>query len=352
MPDAVSRRKEPSMTDLSERPSFAAVDLGSHTVRLLVVKPGEGDRLVPVCMERRVTRLAAGFQDGETLKDAPMGETLKAMREYAGIMAAHGVRGVACGATGVVRKARNGREFLELVRSETGIGGVILSEDDEAFLSAKGILCVLPPHVGFDLFFDLGGSSTEFFLSRSGDSEPPWSTSVFIGAATLTERFFPTAPADSRAIEPAAAFARDALAETLNVIRERLAQTPPVPLRVVGTAGTVTTLAAMHLKMDPYVPFRVNGQELSRDWINGTVERLSRLSLDERRTIVGLEPGREDIILGGAVIVREILNGLDRDGLIVTDGGLLEGILLDLLDREAGRPRSSASPLTLQLRTG
>ncbi len=107
-------------------------------------------------------------------------------------------------------------------------------------------------------------------------------------------------------------------------------------LRLVGTAGTVTTLAAMYLNMERYVPYRVNGLVLTKDWLSLTIESLAQMPLAQRRLIAGLEPGREDIILGGAVIVSEILSCFGQDRFIVTDAGLLEGLLIDLIEKESG----------------
>ena len=109
-----------------------------------------------------------------------------------------------------------------------------------------------------------------------------------------------------------------------------------VRLGLAGTAGTVSTLAAMHIEMERYVPYRVNGLVLTKDWLSTTVESMARMPLAQRRMIKGLEPGREDIILGGAVIVSEILACFGRDRFVVTDAGLLEGLLIDLVEKESG----------------
>ena len=103
-------------------------------------------------------------------------------------------------------------------------------------------------------------------------------------------------------------------------------------MQLVGTAGTVTTLAAMCIKMERYVPYRVNGMVLSKDWLSRMIESLAKMPLAQRRLLAGLEPGREDIILGGAVIVSEILSCFGHDNFIVSDAGLLEGLLIELIE--------------------
>ncbi|MFP5213660.1 MAG: hypothetical protein ACLGPL_09795 [Acidobacteriota bacterium] len=323
---------------------FAAIDLGSHTIRMVVASVADGREIVPVRTERRITRLAANFDEGGTLKRPSMQESLRVLKEYSQILIDLDVRRVKCGATGVVRRAANGEEFLREVRELTGIGGSIVSEHDEALLSTRGALSVLPRPEGLVLAFDLGGSSTEFFLADPRKPDPLFITSVFIGAATATARHLPGDPPERESIRLAEKAIYETLSPTLKAIG------PQPSLQIVGTAGTVTTLAAMRLKMTEYEPFRVNGLVLDADWLDGTMDRLASLPFRERREIAGLEKGREDIILGGALIVRAILRGLGKRELTVTDGGFLEGLLLDIVEKEHGLPQSLVTPLTWRLK--
>jgi exopolyphosphatase/guanosine-5'-triphosphate,3'-diphosphate pyrophosphatase len=121
---------------------------------------------------------------------------------------------------------------------------------------------------------------------------------------------------------------------------------PTESVEVVGTAGTVTTLAAIRLEMVAYRPYRVNGLVLEAAWIRACIERLARLQSAERCRVPGLEQGREDIIIGGAILVEELLRGLRHDRVAVTDAGLLEGLLLAGIEDRLGLPRSLSSPLT------
>ncbi len=250
-----------------------------------------------------------------------------------------------CGATGVVRKAHNGPEFLRVIEEETGIQGTVLSEDAEATLSVKGILSGLTDKDAMILTFDLGGSSTEFTLVAPLRPDPLWTTSVFVGAATVTEAHLkadPPAPSD---LESATRHVRLALQPTWAALADllRSLNLKPTDLQLVGTAGTATTLAAMYLQMAVYQPYRINGQDLTGQWIGDTLRQLASQSLSERRRWVGLEKGREDIILGGTLIVNEILAGLNRTNLVVTDAGLLEGLLLDSAETAMGLPRQLIS---------
>lgn len=322
---------------------YGAVDLGSHTIRVLVAACDPEGVLRPVHHERHVTRLAQGFSRQGSLTEEAAARALAVVRRVAARIQAFPLRALRCGATGVVRKAKNGAHFIERVRDATGWTVSILSEEEEALLSLRGILSVLEPPEGPLVCFDLGGSSTEFSLVDWDTRSPLWVGSVFVGAATLTEAFLGEAPVSTerlyQAAHEAARILRPAVAAIGQSLRGRW-QSGEKPT-LAGTAGTVTTLAAMDARMARYVPYRINNRILTKAWVAETVRSLGAMNLEARRRIVGLEPGREDIILGGAVIVEQILESFQVPHLRVTDAGLLEGLLLDGA-RAAG---SEATPL-------
>jgi exopolyphosphatase/guanosine-5'-triphosphate,3'-diphosphate pyrophosphatase len=341
--------KEPEdLPAVSKEPIFAAIDIGSHTIRLLIAAYRDNCQLIPLCVERRVTRLAKGFDSCSMLDRQSMRHSIQVLEEYLGLIKTYGVTAIVCGATGVVRKAKNGAAFLEEIHARTGISGTILSEQSEAFLSAKGMLSVLPKKERHALLFDLGGSSTEFILVDPKQSEPVWTGSIFIGAATVTERYLPGDPPSNEALKQATRAIRQSLEPVAAMVSERLHRTvrSPRDLTVVGTAGTVTTLAAMRQQMTTYRPHRINGCRLSRRWIAETTQRLAVLPVTLRRNVLGLEKDRADIILGGALIVCELLGALQHEILVVTDAGLLEGLLIGKVETELGRPQALASPLS------
>jgi exopolyphosphatase / guanosine-5'-triphosphate,3'-diphosphate pyrophosphatase len=329
-------------------PLFAAIDLGSHTIRLIIAACRDRKVLLPRCLERRVTRLARGFDERACLEPAGMQASITVLREYAELIRRLGSSSVICGATGVVRRAHNGTAFLEAIAQETAISGTILSEEREATLSLKGILTALPRRTRPVLAFDLGGSSTEFTLVHPDHREPAWVTSLFVGAATLTANYLAGDPPPQDALPRAAEAVQQVLQPAFAQLGRHLGGLglSPADLEVVGTAGTVTTLAAMVLQMTEYRPYRVNGLQLEARWIDDTITRLEALPLAQRRKIPGLEKDREDIILGGALIVREILRGLQKEFLAVTDAGLLEGLLLSSVESAFGWPESLTTPLT------
>lgn len=324
----------------SESRTFASIDLGSHTIRMLIARVDPKGRIVPVAGMRRITRLARNFTEGETLKPESMDLSMSVLHEYAKILQEHGVCHAVCGATGVVRRAKNGQEFLDAVFDATAIRGRILSEWEESLISAKGVFSVLPHYLRLVLSFDLGGSSTELLLMDREESDPIFSRSVFIGAATLTEAHLHGDPPVASDVQKARETIRRQVLPAIGEALEQLKQSGRafLPLYLVGTAGTATTLAAMSLKMIEYNPSRINGTEVQTEWLEQMVNRLAASTHQDRRAIAGLEPGREDIILGGALIVQEMLAALGKDRMIVTDAGLLEGLLLELVEEKLGLP--------------
>lgn len=337
------------MDDASLAPRFASIDIGSHTLRLLIAQVGKRRDVLPLHQDRRITRLARDFSRAETLSEASMGESLAVLGEFSAQLRYHQVAAVTCGATGVVRRAGNATAFLQRIEKSNGLLPLILSEEKEAFLSAKGILSGLPRAERFILLFDLGGSSTELMLIDGTEGRSLWSTSVFIGAATVTERFLPGDPLPASSVARAREAVRVALVPPLLQLKTVLLdlQLPFQALQAVGTAGTVTTLAAMFLEMRVYDPSRINGLILSEAWLARIIGLLAETPLVERQKLAGLEKGREGIILGGALIVDELLGGLEQRHITVVDSGLLEGLLLALIEKEYGWPESLVSPFTL-----
>ncbi len=344
------------MDDAPVSSRFASVDIGSHTIRLLIAQAGKAGEVHPIQADRQITRLARNFSEDETLKEDRIDASIAVLKEFTSLIHRNGVRSVSCGATGVIRRARNAEEFLRRIEEATGMLPTILSEEAEAFLSAKGILSGLPQAERYVLSFDLGGSSTELVLIDTSHAESLWSTSIFIGAATITERCLSGDPPSQSSIAHAIGVIRDALHQSLFALKAVLQnRSIPLPvLQLVGTAGTVTTLAAMFLKMGVYEPFRVNGLKLTEAWLTQLIDILSVMPLGERLQLVGLEKGREAIILGGALIVRELLLcGLEHTSLTVVDSGLLEGLLLALIEKEWGLPAGGlSSPLIFRLQEG
>lgn len=298
---------------------FAAVDAGSNTLRLLIGRVSDG-RVLPERYLRHITRLAGGFTPEAGLSPAAMERTLAALSGFAESCADLGVRKIGAVGTAAFRMAVNGQGFAQEIQRRTGIPLEIISGEREAQLMAAGVLSALEPRPGASLIVDIGGGSTELVLVVA--SEVRWSVSLPLGVVRLTESL-PSGEARLFALhsklEPlgpaiAAACASSGIASG--------------DLALVGTAGTVTTLAAVDMRMSEYDWRRVNGYRMSLQRIDALQAVLAPLSPAERESIPGMEPGRGDLIIAGIDIMRCIMNLLAIKTLTVSDFGILEGLLL------------------------
>ena len=215
-------------------------------------------------------------------------------------------RGSARAWTSAVRDAENGEAFLGEIEWSYGFTTRLLTGDEEAALTLRGVATGSRLGDG-TLVLDVGGGSTELITTASR-------TSVDVGSVRLTERHLHSDPPTRNELEAAA---RD--------VRELLPDLEPTG--AVGVAGTITTLAA--LELGGYDRERVHGYRLTREAVERQLERLASLPLSERRELPGLEPERAPVILGGAVVVREVLDRYGLDGLEVSERDLLHGAALE-----------------------
>jgi exopolyphosphatase/guanosine-5'-triphosphate,3'-diphosphate pyrophosphatase len=305
---------------------LATIDLGTNTVRLLVVDVSSTGRWHSIVQDQRVTRLGESLTASGRLGDVPMARTAGVVTEYVRQATDAGASAVRIVATSAVREAANGRDFATALEHATGQAIEIVSGGDEARLTIRGIVAGLGASPETLLAFDIGGGSTEYILARAGRVET--AVSLRLGVVPLTERHPFPARVDGaryRAMESA--------------IRDRLRRELPGALRssgarhLVGTAGTVTTLAALDLGLTTYDAGRVQGHRLSRAVIETLRDRLCALTQDERAALPCLEPGRADLIVPGVAIVLASLDVTQTEAVVVSDWGLREGIMAEAIDR-------------------
>ncbi len=313
----------------------ASLDLGTNTFRLLVAEWNSSGRLTPVLLRRDITRLGGGFYQSGRLRRAAIAKSLKVLKQYAALLEEEGVAKRFAVATSVVREAENGREFLEKAGAILGEPPVLITAAEEAHLTLKGVgLSQRYREIGNALVFDIGGGSTEFVLARNRVPEEVMSLSL--GVVHLTERFIRSDPPEPGHL---AALRREVdrrleavdLGSMFKSLRSRECDHD---LILVGTGGTPTTLAAIELALVEYEPSAVQDYVLGEGSIRKILGRLSRCRLKERRLIPGLQAGREDVILAGALIVLSVMELFGFDELTVCDSGILEGIALNGMERD------------------
>ncbi len=302
---------------------LASIDLGTNTIRLLVAEAGPGPSLQLLHQEQVIARLGERLSETGRLGVEAMGRARAAVLRYRERARALGAREVLVVATSAVRDAANRDEFLDPLR-ESGLTVRLVSGEEEGRLALLGTRWGLGLGAERFCLMDIGGGSTEFIVA-SGDALER-AVSLPLGVVHLTERYLKTDPVAGEEYRALIAYVRGVLA---GGALPTLAGLPPGAL--VGTAGTITTLAALDLGLDTYDPERVNGHRLLSPRIEALLARLAALPVAERARLPCLEPGRADLIIAGIAIALETMRGMGVDALTVSEYGLREGILLEAI---------------------
>ena len=292
---------------------YAAIDIGTNSVLLLVAERREGG-FAAVAERAEITRLGRGVDRTGALSAEGMEATLRCLESFAGEARALGARQIAAIATSAARDASNGERFLEEARGRAGVAVEIISGDEEAELAfsaatadfGRGPLVVV----------DIGGGSTEFIHGAGGQVR--FRKSFDVGSVRLTERFVTAHPVPEPERAAVRAHLRDAFAAL---------PPPPAGARMVGIAGTVTTLYAVQHRVDPYDATSVHGHDLARAELSALAGALCGASLEERRRMPGLQPGRADVICAGALILEAAMDRLGAAACTVSDRGVRWGLI-------------------------
>jgi exopolyphosphatase/guanosine-5'-triphosphate,3'-diphosphate pyrophosphatase len=351
--EGAGRRKGAGSGPQRGKPLFAAVDLGTNNCRLLVAEPrGQSFRVVDSYSQ--IARLGEGLHDSGRLSDAAVERAMSALHTIRGKLRQHGVGRVRCIATEACRKAANGAEFINRVQAETGLTFKVIGAKEEARLATIGCYDLITPEVKSVLVVDVGGGSTELShvdarAIRSGGlagvlrSAPilDW-TSLKLGVVTLSEAVDLT---DETAAWPVmldrARTALDAW-PGVNRVAEQLAADDGY---LIGTSGTVTCLAGVHLKLDRYRRDKVDGSWLSRDDGRATMELLRTLGVSGRSKLPTIGEERAPLMLAGCAIMEAVWERFDAHKLRVADRGLREGVLLSMMHgKRSSRRRRPKRP--------
>ena len=310
---------------------LAGIDIGTLTCRLLIGRVSGDGRLAEVHSDRQILRLGEGVDRDHLLRPAAIARVVETLRDWRDVINRHQVDGQIAVATSAVRNARNREEFLGRVKQEVGFDIEIISGEEEARRTLLGIRSGLPAGVTTILGLDIGGGSTEFILDRPGHE--PVMHSIEIGVVRLTERLLTSDPPTTDQIQSA----RELVQKETEQIRTMLGDLQGVTF--VGTAGSITTLAAMAQKLTTYEPIRIHNYRLSLETIRGLEREILSRTKAQRREMPGLEEGREDVVVAGTLILHGVMDTLGFTEGLVSDVGLREGILLDLAERMRKRDR-------------
>lgn len=307
---------------------LAGIDIGTLTCRLLIAEFMSHGSLREIHSERRILRLGQGVDRDRTLQADAMDRVIATLKEWRKTIEQAHVEAATAVATSAVRDAANRAEFVERVKREAGFEVEVITGNEEARRTLLGIRSGLPPGVTDILALDIGGGSTEFILDRPNRGLIV--RSLDIGVVRLCERLLHHDPPTGEEV----AQARDWTAqETQSAVAEMQGYQTAT---FVGTAGTITALAAMAQKLPTYEPARIHNYRLTLATVRELEQTLLSRKKAERVGLPGLEKNREDVIVAGAIILRTVLETLNVSSVLVSDLGLREGVLIDLVSRQCG----------------
>ncbi len=301
----------------------ASMDLGSNTIRLLVADAESHESFKELYSSQKITRLAQRSHETGLLSEEAIERTLDGAAELLDGAAHLRPFFVSAAATHAVRRAKNGPEFAGRFRQRLGFPLNVIEWEKEAELSLKGAGTV----VGVEspiLLFDVGGGSTEF-IYRGADARVR-AVGTELGVVRLAETFIKHAPLVMEEYKSLEAYLKAELAKTSREL------SPGKPFRLVGTAGTITSIAAIIYNVRSYSPERVNNKILLRKAVAELLGDIGKLTLGERSGITTLENGREDLIIPGMAIALAVMDAFDEDSITVSDAGLREGIMSAAID--------------------
>jgi len=318
-----------------QRRTYAALDLGTNNCRLLIARAGANDSFIIIDAFSRIVRLGEGLAASGRISDAAIERAIEALKVCSDKLVRRGVHLSRAVATEACRRATNGQDFVARVYRETGILLDIIDPGEEARLAAGGCHSLLEPGEGPALIFDIGGGSTELVRVEShGDDIRiiDW-TSIPWGVVSLSEAE-PHDGDDEGARLAAYARMRARSAAAMADFVDHRALGKPGPLRLLGTSGTVTTLASVHLGLSKYSREAVDGLRVPADAFRAISRGLAGRSLAERAQLPCIGRERADLVVAGCAILEAILDLWPAPRVGVADRGIREGILRSLMVHE------------------
>lgn len=305
---------------------LAGIDIGTLTCRLLVADVHLPHELSEIDADRRILRLGEGVDQHKRLSGEAIDRVVETLKEWREKTTKYHLDRVVVVATSAVRESENRQELLTRIKQETGWDVEVLTGEEEARRTLLGIRFGLPATITDFLGLDIGGGSTECILARKEQS--PKVISLDLGVVRLLERAFHHDPPTTQEIGKAERCIDEQLAKVIRAFGTM----SNIPL--VGTAGTITTLAAMAQYLKEYDRTRVHNYALTLSTVKSLEKALITKTGSERLNIPGLEPGREFVIVAGTVILRRLMETFDLQICLVSDYGLREGILVDLATKK------------------
>ena len=321
---------------------YGALDLGTNNCRLLIATPSHHGFSV-VDAFSRIVRLGEKLAQTGRLSEEAMGRTIDALRVCANKLRWRNVDRVRLVATEACRMAENGPDFIARVREETGLRLEIIDRETEAGLAAVGAEPLVDRQAETALVFDIGGGSTEVLWMRRDGARfetVAW-TSLAAGVVTISEQFGGGMDVTPQSFAAMRAYLRPMLQEFAGRVTAANGGLPPVPSHLLGTSGTVTTIAGVQLGLQRYDRSRVDGCWLNSADIGAVTDRLLHASYEQRAANPCIGRERADLVLAGCAILEEIRLAFPAERIRVADRGLREGILTLLMKQDGTYGRAA-----------
>ncbi len=299
-------------------PRYATIDIGTNSIKFHIGERLSDGTWRKVIDRAEVVRLGEGLRETGVFSEQAMARAATTIANMAGEAQRNGVVALATVATMGMRNAGNAEQFIAAIQTRCGVSIEVISGEEEARLAYLAVQAGLGlPDVPL-VVFDSGGGSTQFTFGHGSTVDDRFSLNV--GAARFTERYTLNKEVSETALH-----------EALNAISADLARLndAPVPDALIGMGGAVTNMVAVKLGLATYDPDAVQGAILTRDDVEHQIEQYRSRPAAERQTIIGLQPGRAEVILAGACIVKTVLEKFHMNTLTVSDRSLRHGLLID-----------------------
>ncbi len=309
--------------------ALAAIDIGTNSVHMLIARISGHGRFEVITRQKEMVRLGSGEGEMKRLEPDAVERGIAALGRCRALADSFGAP-IHAVATSAVREALNAEVLLQRARDEAGVDVQVISGYEEARLIQLGVLQALPVYDRPLVLVDVGGGSTEILFGFRGTIG--YARSLKLGALRMTRRFFPGGVVEGDAVERCRRYIAALLApihHDVAVLRHEVA---------VASSGTAETLTAMAIaRRGDTIPQKLNGATISRKELAAIVADLAAATTpDERRRLPGIESSRADILLGGAIVLEEVVDALGIDELVISEYALREGVLLDALHRLGG----------------
>ena len=306
--------------------NIAAIDAGTNTLRLLIVRVAE-KKITTLLRKRIITGLGSKMSETGFLGENGSSSTIKGFTLFSREMRRKKVSRYHAVGTQAFREGGNARELVVRIEDESGLRVAIIDSREEAELTRRGIASVMGSGIPANsVIVDIGGGSTEFIRSVRGKTSI---ISTRLGVIHLDDLFPLKDPPRDWELNNLRFYLRDRIERVRDALGVKGAS------RIVGTAGTYTTLAAVHKQMRRYVPENINGTSLKMNEMKTLVSPLLSMSSRSRLRLPGMEKGRERLIVPGSLIALESMHIFRAQQTVVSDGSLLEGIIGEMVENES-----------------